>query len=102
MTLPYEEVNSLKETRKFLVQLMCTKPAAPKWIRQRASALLKHFPWEYNGVNLIPMDELYPELYIGFEEKTYAKADKRYDEMVLKTGKKVMKKYKKALKKLKD
>ena len=102
MTLPYEEVNSLKETRKFLVQLMCSKPAPPKWIRQRASALLKHFPWEYNGVNLIPMDELYPELYIGFEEKTYAKADKRYDEMVVKAGKKVMKKYKKTLKKLKD
>ena len=102
MTLPYEEVNSMKETRKFLVQLMCSKPAAPKWIRQRASAWLKHFPWEYKGVNLIPMDELYPELYIGFEEKTYAKADKRYDEMVVKAGKKVMKKYKKALKKLTD
>ena len=96
MTLPHEEANSLKETRKFLVQLMCTKPAPPKWIRERASCLLKHFPWEYNGVNLIPQEE------IGFEEMTYAKADKRYDEMVIKTGKKVMKKYKKALKKLKD
>ncbi len=96
MTLPYEEANSLKETRKFLVQLMSTKPAPPKWIRQRASALLKHFPWEYQGVNLIPQEE------IGFEEMLFAKADKRYDEMVFKTGKKVMKKYKKALKKLKD
>jgi len=96
MTLPYEEVNSLKETRKFLVQLMTTKPAPPKWIRQQASCLLKHFPWEYNGVNLIPQEE------IGFEEMTYAKADKRYDAMVAKTGKRVMKKYKKALKKLKD
>ena len=96
MTLPHEEANSLKETRKFLVQLMCTKPAPPKWIRERASCLLKHFPWEYNGVNLIPQEE------IGFEEMTYAKADKRYDEMVVKAGKKVMKKYKKALKKLKD
>ena len=98
MTLPYEEVRSMKETRKFLVELMTTKPAAPKWIRQRASSLLKHFPWEFQGVSLIPMDDL----YIGFEEKTYAKADKRYDEMVIKAGKKVMKKYKKTLKKLKD
>ena len=96
MTLPYEEANSLKETRKFLVQLMCTKPASPKWIRERASCLLKHFPWEYNGVNLIPQEE------IGFEEMTYTKADKLYDEMVLKASKKIMKKYKKALKKLKD
>ena len=98
MTLPYEEVRSMKETRKFLVELMTTKPAAPKWIRQRASSLLKHFPWEFQGVNLIPMDEL----YIGFEEKTWAKAQKRYDQMVIKTGKKVIKKYNKALKNLKD
>ena len=96
MTLPYEEVNSIKETRKFLVELMTRKPAAPKWIRQRASGLLKHFPWEFQGVNLIPQEE------IGFEEKTYAKAQKRYDQMVVKTGKKVIKKYNKALKNLKD
>ena len=96
MTLPYEEANSLKETRKFLVELMTRKPAAPKWIRQRASALLKHFPWEFQGVNLIPQEE------IGFEEKTYAKAEKRYDAMVANTGKKIIKKYNKALKKLKD
>jgi len=96
MTLPYEEVNSIKETRKFLVELMTTKPAAPKWIRQRASGLLKHFPWEFQGVNLIPQEE------IGFEEKTWAKAQKRYDQMVIKTGKKVIKKYNKALKNLKD
>jgi hypothetical protein len=102
MTLPYEEVNSLKETRKFLVQLMTIKPAAPKWIRQRASGLLKHFPWEFQGVNLIPMDELYPELYTGFEEKTYPNVDKRKDKTVAKAGKMIMKKYKKALKKLKD
>ena len=98
MTLPYEEVRTMKETRKFLVELMTRKPAAPKWIRQRASSLLKHFPWEFQGVSLIPMDDL----YIGFEEKTYAKAQKRYDEMVANTGKKIIKKYKKALKKLKD
>ena len=96
MTLPYEEVRSMKETRKFLVELMTTKPAAPKWIRQRASSLLKHFPWEFQGVNLIPQEE------IGFEEKTWAKAQKRYDQMVMKTGKKVIKKYNKALKNLKD
>ena len=96
MTLPYEEVNSIKETRKFLVELMTRKPAAPKWIRQRASSLLKHFPWEFQGVNLIPQEE------IGFEEKTWAKAQKRYDQMVIKTGKKVIKKYNKALKNLKD
>ena len=96
MTLPYEEANSLKETRKFLVELMTRKPAAPKWIRQRASSLLKHFPWEFQGVNLIPQEE------IGFEEKTYAKAEKRYDAMVANTGKKIIKKYNKALKKLKD
>ena len=47
-------------------------------------------------MNLIPQEE------IGFEEMIYAKADKRYDQMVVETGKKVMKKYKKALKKLKD
>ena len=96
MTLPYEEVNSIKETRKFLVELMTRKPTAPKWIRQRASGLLKHFPWEFQGVNLIPQEE------IGFEENTYAKAQKRYDQMVIKTGKKVIKKYNKALKNLKD
>ena len=96
MTLPYEEVRTMKETRKFLVELMTRKPAAPKWIRQRASSLLKHFPWEFQGVNLIPQEE------IGFEEKTYAKAEKRYDAMVANTGKKIIKKYNKALKKLKD
>jgi hypothetical protein len=47
-------------------------------------------------VNLIPQEE------IGFEEKTWAKAQKRYDQMVIKTGKKVIKKYNKALKNLKD
>lgn len=46
MTLPYEMYNSLRNTKKFLYDLLdSTKtPRVPKSIRLRARDRLKHFP----------------------------------------------------------
>lgn len=48
MTLPYEQVYSLINTRNFLLDLMSpTKtPRVPAPVRMRARACLKHYPWE--------------------------------------------------------
>lgn len=58
MTLPYEEVNSLKAVRKFLHDLLdpSVTPRVPKSIRQRAHRLSKHYPMDYS------IQERYPDV----------------------------------------
>ena len=48
MTLPHESANSINQARDFLFELMDTKktPEVPKAIRERARAILKHYPME--------------------------------------------------------
>jgi len=50
MTLPYERYNAVKWTEKFLKELLDPKqtPRVPRLIRERAYALLKHYPGGYN------------------------------------------------------
>ena len=50
MTLPYERYNSIKWTEQFLLELCDPKktPRVPRAIRQRAYALLRHYPGGYN------------------------------------------------------
>ena len=49
MTLPYERYNAVKRTEQFLIELLDSKktPRVPKHIRERAYALLKHYPGGY-------------------------------------------------------
>lgn len=58
MTLPYEEVNSLKSVRKFLHDLLdpSKTPRVPKAIRLRAHRLSKHYPMDYS------IQERYPDV----------------------------------------
>jgi predicted DNA-binding protein YlxM (UPF0122 family) len=58
MTLPYEEVNSLKAVRKFLYDLLdpSKTPRVPKAIRLRAHRLSKHYPMDYS------IQERYPDV----------------------------------------
>ena len=48
MTLPYERVNAVKNTRRFLVALMTPSltPRVPLTVRLQARSLLKHYPWD--------------------------------------------------------
>ena len=50
MTLPYERYNAIKYTEDFLLSLCDPKktPRVPRSIRQRAYALLRHYPGGYN------------------------------------------------------
>ena len=50
MTLPYERYNSIKWTEQFLLELCDPKktPRVPRAVRQRAYALLRHYPGGYN------------------------------------------------------
>ena len=58
MTLPYEEVNSLKAVRKFLHDLLdpSKTPRVPKTIRLRAHRLSKHYPMDHS------ITERYPDV----------------------------------------
>lgn len=58
MTLPYEEVNSMKAVRKFLHDLIdpSKTPRVPKAIRLRAHRLSKHYPMDYS------IQERYPDV----------------------------------------
>jgi hypothetical protein len=58
MTLPYEEVNSLKAVRKFLHDLLdpSKTPRVPKAIRLRAHRLSKHYPMDHS------ITERYPDV----------------------------------------
>ena len=46
MTLPYERVNAVNNTRIFLYALIDPKktPKVPKQVREVASGLIKHYP----------------------------------------------------------
>jgi hypothetical protein len=48
MTLPHEEYNSLVNAKQFLFDLLDPKitPGVPKAIRERARAVLKHYPFD--------------------------------------------------------
>jgi hypothetical protein len=52
MTLPYEEQNSLNNTRNFLTSLL-TATRIPKSVRMEARACLRHYPSQYR------IEELY-------------------------------------------
>lgn len=47
MTLPVERFNSIEYTREFLRSLLDPKltPKVPRYIREQASAMLRHYPW---------------------------------------------------------
>lgn len=49
MTLPHERMNSLRNTRAFLVALLNPQETqrVPSGVRRWASACLKHFPMQY-------------------------------------------------------
>ena len=55
MTLPFEEKRSLKYAREFLFDLLDPQktPKTPKKIRQRASLVVHHFPYDHR------IDELF-------------------------------------------
>jgi len=50
MTLPDERYRSLVHTKRFLMELLspATTPRVPRAIRQRAHALLRHWPDDYH------------------------------------------------------
>lgn len=77
MTLPHEEFNSVKNTRQFLAQLLLKKPLAPKWVRDQARCLLKHFPWTFNGESILSFDELWITYEPKKPKKVLKKAKKR-------------------------
>ena len=58
MTLPDERYRSLVNTRNFLVDLVQPKttPRVPRYVRQQALSLLKHFP------NLFDVEQLCDKL----------------------------------------
>lgn len=58
MTLPHEEVNSLKAVRRFLYDLLdpSKTPRVPREIRQRAHRVSKHFPMDFS------IQERYPDV----------------------------------------
>ena len=59
MTLPFEEKRAINYTRKFLEDLTSPKvtPRVPKDIRERAGALLRHYPYEYRVNEIMPEDK---------------------------------------------
>ena len=60
MTLPHEEVNSLKAVRRFLYDLLdpSKTPRVPREIRQRAHRVSKHFPMDFS------IQERYPDVIV--------------------------------------
>jgi hypothetical protein len=50
MTLPYERYRAMKCGHQFLLDLRDPKktPKVPKYVRQRASSVLRHYPFEYH------------------------------------------------------
>lgn len=50
MTLPDERYRNIVLTRKFLIELTSPRmtPKVPKFIRERANNLLRHFPTDYH------------------------------------------------------
>lgn len=62
MTLPDERYKAVLYTQQFLIDLLNpkTSPGVPREIRQRASALLKHYP---NGLDMERTSEKIPEVF---------------------------------------
>jgi hypothetical protein len=58
MTLPYERKNSMNQTREFLYVLLDPQktPRVPKEIRKRASALLRHYPTQFDVNELFKLE----------------------------------------------
>lgn len=50
MTLPHERYRAMKCGYQFLLDLQDPKktPKVPKYIRERASSILRHYPYEYH------------------------------------------------------
>jgi len=61
MTLPTEELWTLKNTRQFLRDLLDPKktPRVPSAVRKEASRCLKHYPFDYY------LDKMYKERIDG-------------------------------------
>ncbi len=55
MTLPYEQYIAITNTRNFLLSLMDPQktPKAPKYLREQARGLLKHYPNEYEANDMV-------------------------------------------------
>ena len=55
MTLPYEQYIAITNTRNFLLSLMDAQktPKTPKYLREEARRLLKHFPNEYEANDMV-------------------------------------------------
>lgn len=47
MTLPFERLKAVNNTREFLLDLInpSVTPRIPKEVREHARSLLKHYPW---------------------------------------------------------
>lgn len=78
MTLPDERYRSLVHTKKFLIELLSPHmtPRVPKIVRQRASALLRHWPDDYH---LELMTEQMPNHFAKQMEPLYRMV-KQYDQ----------------------
>lgn len=50
MTIPYERTRAVNHTREFLFQLIDPKktPRLPKYVRQQAHHLLRHYPTAFD------------------------------------------------------
>jgi len=68
MTLPYERFNSVKNTERFLLDLMdpSKTPRVPKAIRQRARQCLRHYPGSYDMVRAA---EAVPDVFAASQEE---------------------------------
>jgi len=68
MTLPYERFNSVKNTERFLLDLMDPKktPRVPLAIRQRARQCLRHYPGSYDMVRAA---EAVPDVFATSQEE---------------------------------
>jgi hypothetical protein len=61
MTLPYERVNAVQNTRKFLLSLLVPSmtPKVPSAVRTQARRLLKHYPWDMEAEALAHTEHLF-------------------------------------------
>jgi len=76
VTLPHERMRALRSAEQLLCDLLEPKqpPRVPKQVRQRARAVLRHWPM---GSQLDLLSERIPELYNTVEDPLYC-AVKRY------------------------
>ena len=61
MTLPYERVKAVQNTRRFLVSLLVPSitPKVPRAVRMEARRLLKHYPWDMEAEALAHTEHLF-------------------------------------------